>query len=453
MGLHPRGLPPASCSSSLTTARRPGWNCPPTRPRPAGKSSPGPIPTRPPWSAAFLLEEDQEMAVYSTEGRCMIFHTAALSPKTTRTTQGVNVMTLKPKYRVEKALPLAQTPIRQRRPLPGPLPAHCGSPPSGAGPGRGADDPAVTPPSRAAAAPPNQKRKGSFFVRTGKLWAAFRPYLWITLASAVFALGFDWCYVPNQITLGGMTGLGQIIHAIVPRPSRWARAVIALNLPLFLLGWRLLGWKLLASSLFATAATSLGVDLLAACYSFPPMEPHAGLRLRRRADRAVPWDGVPPGSHHRRHRSHRPAAEAPLRPWLPMGTLVMAVDLVVIALAALAFHSLSSALYGLVSLYISSLVIDRVLYGLDNAKVAYIISDRPQEIIRSISHGAGPGRHHPPGGRGLVRGGKRRAHVRLQAEADRGPEAGGKGDRPLRLSHRVRCPRGAGPGLPQLSPA
>ena len=38
------------CSSSLTTARRPGWNCPPTRPRPAGKSSPGPIPTRPPWS-------------------------------------------------------------------------------------------------------------------------------------------------------------------------------------------------------------------------------------------------------------------------------------------------------------------------------------------------------------------------------------------------------------------
>ena len=64
-----------------------------------------------PLVSAFLLEEDQEMAVYSTEGRCMIFHTSALSPKTTRTTQGVNVMSLKPKYRVEKALPLAQTPI------------------------------------------------------------------------------------------------------------------------------------------------------------------------------------------------------------------------------------------------------------------------------------------------------------------------------------------------------
>ena len=41
----------------------------------------------------------------------MIFHTASLAPKTTRTTQGVNVMTLKPKYHVEKVLPLEETSI------------------------------------------------------------------------------------------------------------------------------------------------------------------------------------------------------------------------------------------------------------------------------------------------------------------------------------------------------
>ncbi len=60
----------------------------------------------------FLLREDLEMAVWSTEGRCLIFHTALLAPKTTRTTQGVGVMTLKPKYRVEGAAPLDQTPIQ-----------------------------------------------------------------------------------------------------------------------------------------------------------------------------------------------------------------------------------------------------------------------------------------------------------------------------------------------------
>ena len=64
-----------------------------------------------PLVSAHLLREDMEMALISSEGRCVVFHTASLNPKTTRSTQGVNVMTLKPKYRVERALPLAQTPI------------------------------------------------------------------------------------------------------------------------------------------------------------------------------------------------------------------------------------------------------------------------------------------------------------------------------------------------------
>ena len=64
-----------------------------------------------PLAAAFLLAEDMEMAVCSTEGRAVIFHTASLNPKTTRSTQGVNVMTLKPKYKVDWVKPLADTAI------------------------------------------------------------------------------------------------------------------------------------------------------------------------------------------------------------------------------------------------------------------------------------------------------------------------------------------------------
>ena len=64
-----------------------------------------------PLAAACLLTEDTEMAVTSTEGRVVVFHTAALTPKTTRSTQGVNVMTLKPKYKVADARPLADTTI------------------------------------------------------------------------------------------------------------------------------------------------------------------------------------------------------------------------------------------------------------------------------------------------------------------------------------------------------
>ena len=65
-----------------------------------------------PLVTAFLLREDFEAAVISTEGRCMVFHTASLNPKSTRNTQGVNVMTLKPKYKVERVLPLDRTHIR-----------------------------------------------------------------------------------------------------------------------------------------------------------------------------------------------------------------------------------------------------------------------------------------------------------------------------------------------------
>ena len=41
-------------------------------------------------------------------------------------------------------------------------------------------------------------------------------YFMITLASAIYAVGFNWFYVPNDIAFGGITGVGQIINAILP---------------------------------------------------------------------------------------------------------------------------------------------------------------------------------------------------------------------------------------------
>ncbi|QUO36497.1 topoisomerase IV [Dysosmobacter sp. Marseille-Q4140] len=64
-----------------------------------------------PLKCILRIDQDREVAVYSTEPRCLIFHTALLSPKTTRSTQGVAVMTLKPKYRLDTAAYLDETPI------------------------------------------------------------------------------------------------------------------------------------------------------------------------------------------------------------------------------------------------------------------------------------------------------------------------------------------------------
>ncbi|MBQ6846332.1 MAG: topoisomerase IV, partial [Oscillospiraceae bacterium] len=56
-----------------------------------------------PLVAMFKIGEDEQFVMYSTENRALIFHTALLTPKTSRSTQGVAVMKLKPKYKVKFA--------------------------------------------------------------------------------------------------------------------------------------------------------------------------------------------------------------------------------------------------------------------------------------------------------------------------------------------------------------
>ncbi|MBR5572725.1 MAG: topoisomerase IV [Oscillospiraceae bacterium] len=64
-----------------------------------------------PLCGILQLPQEQELALYSTEGRCLLMHTATLTPKTTRATQGVAVMTLKPKYRLERVMPVESSGI------------------------------------------------------------------------------------------------------------------------------------------------------------------------------------------------------------------------------------------------------------------------------------------------------------------------------------------------------
>ena len=61
-----------------------------------------------PLVCAVHLTEDTELALETNEPRALLVHTALLSPKTTRSTQGVQVMSIKPKYRLEKVLPAAE---------------------------------------------------------------------------------------------------------------------------------------------------------------------------------------------------------------------------------------------------------------------------------------------------------------------------------------------------------
>ncbi len=212
---------------------------------------------------------------------------------------------------------------------------------------------------------------------------SLKLYGWITAAALVYAVGFDGFYAPNRIGFGGVTGVGQALHALFPVLPVGGVALV-LNLPLFFLGWRLLGGRLLVSSLFAMTLSSLLVDLLALLIPFQPLDPMlaavCGGAMVGLALGIIFTQGATTGG------TDLAARLLKLKlPWLSLGKLLLFLDLAVIALSALVFGSLRTALYGVISQTVSAFVTDTVLYGLDSAKVAYIISDRFQAVCSAIA--------------------------------------------------------------------
>jgi DNA gyrase subunit A len=65
-----------------------------------------------PAAAVLPLTEERELAVYAADGRVLVFNTSLLAPKTTRAAQGVSLMSLKRGSKVERALPLTDTSIK-----------------------------------------------------------------------------------------------------------------------------------------------------------------------------------------------------------------------------------------------------------------------------------------------------------------------------------------------------
>jgi uncharacterized membrane-anchored protein YitT (DUF2179 family) len=198
-------------------------------------------------------------------------------------------------------------------------------------------------------------------------------YGMIALGSLLFALSFDWFFLPNQIAMGGVTGLAQVINAIFPQVGVGIAAMM-LNIPLFLAGWKFIGFHLLASSLFSMAVSSLAIDVIAELHTFSPMDPMlatlCGGALMGLGFGLVFSQGATSGGTDIVAKLLKLVF-----PWLPLGKLMLLPDGLVLALVALAFGSVESALYGLVALFIMSRLTDAVLYGLDTSKVAYIISD------------------------------------------------------------------------------
>ena len=99
-----------------------------------------------------------------------------------------------------------------------------------------------------------------------------RTYGIVFVGSLLFSLAFRAFFEVNQVGMAGMTGLGQVINVFLPQISVGV-IVFVLNVPIFLVGWKLLGFHLLASSLFSMFVTSAAMDVFTRMGGFSAMDP------------------------------------------------------------------------------------------------------------------------------------------------------------------------------------
>ena len=210
-----------------------------------------------------------------------------------------------------------------------------------------------------------------------------RDYGVITLGCAIYAVSFQWFFQPNNIAMGGFTGVGQIFNRLLPFLPV-GTIVILMNVPLFILGVRRQGLKILISSLFATVVSNLMIDGLDAVYTFQPMdEPllacvYGGVTVGA-AMALILTVGATTGGTELAARLLKYRIRH-----LSIGRLCLIIDVAVVSLYSLVFRQVNTALYGIIGMYISSLAMDAVVYGSVGAKMAYIISAQSAEITRRI---------------------------------------------------------------------
>ncbi len=210
-------------------------------------------------------------------------------------------------------------------------------------------------------------------------------YLIILLGTFCYAAAVVCLVSPNNIPLGGVTGVAVLLGNVFRWPV--GALVIVFNIPLFLLSWRSLGRRFLVRTLVATVAISLLLDglrplvetyrltytqnpMLAALYGGVLSGLGLGLVFSR---------GATSGGSDILSKLINSRLEH-----LSIGRINLVINGVVILISAVAYRSVESALYALIIQYVSSSVIDGILIGLDNASAAFIITRQAKEVADAI---------------------------------------------------------------------
>lgn len=208
--------------------------------------------------------------------------------------------------------------------------------------------------------------------------------------SLLYAAGTLLFIAPSNIAPGGASGVAIMLNYLFALPI--GTTIFVINIPLLFLALRFLGrpftLKTLRTLLISTvmtdwvvaplvdryydAQTLLGADgqLLGAL--FGGVLTGAGLGIVFLRDSTTGGTDIAGRLLQLRF------------PHLPIGRAMMAVDGFILCCSILVFHSLRSGLYGMITLFVTSRVIDSIVYGADKGTMALIVTRHSREIAEGI---------------------------------------------------------------------
>ena len=203
----------------------------------------------------------------------------------------------------------------------------------------------------------------------------------IVFGCILFALSFDLFLEPNEVNAGGISGLAMVAVELLGFGSVGLITAV-LNLPLFALGGAKIGRKFFVGSLIGMIASSARLDLFAVLPAVK-VEPlmaalyggvlcGIGLGIVFAAGASTGGSDIIVRLLKLRYQN------------VPIGTINICFDLLVVSLTGLVFRDISRALYSGVTIFVCGQVIDAVVYRFDYSKVALIISGQYEQIARQI---------------------------------------------------------------------
>lgn len=222
--------------------------------------------------------------------------------------------------------------------------------------------------------------RGYIYMKTFIRHDRIMDYLLIIIGSLLYALGISLFLDPNNLAPGGMTGIAVILNRLSYLDV--GTLYFLLNIPVIVLGLVKFGFRFIFKTAFSIAFTSLFTNYLARYATFTDdllmasvaggILLAAGMGMIFRAGGTTGGTDIIVKVLRQKYRH------------LKTGSLILYLDLVIVAASGFVFQDLRVALYALLTVFINGKAIDYVLYGHDDAKLIYIITNQSHEIADAI---------------------------------------------------------------------